>query len=189
MNIAGKPISIGGGSNIKSVQRGIFTPEPPMGGGEDNTVMINNFTIETVNPDNCVGIAYPIIGRSSLPDFKSTAFVYDNRIQILYPSCANIPSNMKIQWEVIEFDNVKSVQSGGLSPTSNPSNYNIQKVDLSKTLLFYSVLRQYNHTFVSSLGSVRFVSDNEIELNQPSAIFTTDPFKATQFSWHIVEFN
>lgn len=116
-----------GGSIIKSIQRG----EGTLGG------TTANITLSPVN----LGIAIPRVsyygafGGPNNDTVSATLTTITNLRLVRANSGEGAPV---YNWEVIEFNNVKSLQTGVVTLTSNVQNVAISSVDVNKTLVFPS---------------------------------------------------
>lgn len=120
----------GGGSNIKSIQRGSFV----FGYAETN----KKITISNVDlGKTIVRLHYHEIGVSNSNSQKVRVQLLSGT-QIEFNLEGTPTDNSTIYWEVIEFDNVKSLQRGSVIVDSPQVDMAINPVDIQKSLMFFS---------------------------------------------------
>jgi hypothetical protein len=161
-----------GGSNIKSIQRGTATI--PL----SNTS--TTVTIGAVDPTKSIVLVD--FGNNGL--WPITLDIYaelTNSTTINLTRYNSGDYTQTINWVVIEFNNVKSKQTG-LQSLSNSTEVtvNIANVDMSKALIFAS----YNssQSMDPEYLKTRFISSTQIGLTQiVSSIM--------KVAWQVIEFN
>lgn len=122
----------GGGSNIKSIQRGLYDMVSA------TQVTINIFPIDT--NASIVRITFNGTGKVIFLSRVLMSCKILNSTQIeLKRDSSNIYSAQPIYWEVIEFNNVKSIQNGSVAMDVNSKNIAINTVELSKSMMFYNI--------------------------------------------------
>lgn len=144
-------VNIGGGSNIKSIQRGMTSF---LSSENNKTIIINS-----VNPDNTICFVR----------MRTNGDVwYDMSIELLSSTQIKVSQYAEHQtdaiiWEVIEFNNIKSKQTGISLIEANAASITISSVNVGKTLIFatqkskttqdggYAKL-SYNLTSATTLG-------------------------------------
>lgn len=164
----------GGGSVIKSVQRGLTTTAAA---GTKQTITINpvdvskSIILMTIQSDN----VWPQILEVLAKIESSTTISFEHTYR---------DSNaVSISWEVVEFTKLKSLQKGDVAQVSFPDvNVTINAVNLNKTIAF--VTSKNADTNNSSLRTrVRASLTNSTTLN----IFTRNTNTQT-FHYQVVEF-
>lgn len=132
--LKGHGVGIGGGSNIKSIQRGEITPTPEL----EATININPVNIN----NSCILISY----SSSTVD---VSFIYlflwhgyfanSSQIKLRTDFPYGYGGYSKIYWQVIEFQKVKSIQRGSVVLNSTSVSRSITPVNMNKSILFFDV--------------------------------------------------
>ncbi|MFZ5352734.1 MAG: hypothetical protein ACOZCL_08425, partial [Bacillota bacterium] len=163
-------------SNIKSVQRGSYT----FGGAEDTAWV----TISAVNLSNAIikisiqNVAAGNTANNSLQvkgKFTSTTQIELKR------QYAGGSTYTKVFWEVIEFNNVKSLQSGDVAINTNPKTITISSVNTSKSVMFSSYLTTAGSTTAHIEVGYNLDSATQISFNCQAGDNTAH--------WFVVEFN
>lgn len=96
-------------------------------------------------------------------------------------STVNAPSSLGVQWEVIEFNNVKSLQSGTTSGSAN-NLISISEMNPNKSLLFFSFSMPSTNlepSYVQVRGRIQSSSQIQIQ----------NSFAAINTFWQVLEFN
>ena len=88
----------------------------------------------------------------------------------------------KVEWEVIEFNNIKSLQYGSVSINTSLTNTAISSVDIDKTLVFYS----FKSAYVGSSILALLVSSY---LTTATNLQSIIGFNTGTLYYYIVEFN
>ncbi|WP_294742017.1 hypothetical protein [uncultured Exiguobacterium sp.] len=164
------------GKTVKSIQRGSIAP-------------FNNTTVTTVTvPITAVDFSKSIIRISYNPVGTSgnTAAVYARLLETgnsfnLERYASTSVMSQTIYWEVIEFENVKSKQSGFNGVSSGAAT--ISAVDTSKCLLYFSQLNinSANTGFLASEFSSAVYLSNSTTLNFIGS-------STSLVGWQIIEF-
>lgn len=164
--------------NIKSIQSGeatniITASENITISSVDLAKSILHFSHTTYNANN--EARYNIAGK------------FNSATELNFTS-DEIPSiRKKIRWSVIEFNNVKSLQSGSLTHAGiadTEQTQAISNVNLDKSLLFFS----YRHnSAVSNYMAITGKFSNATTLTFYKDTYTT-PGTAT-IEWFVIEFN
>lgn len=160
------------GSNIKSIQRG--------------TATMNSTTVNVAISAVDLTKAVVIVNFASL-----NANITDSEVSIkaTLTSSTNLQlSNIVatygiivVSWTVIEFNNVKSLQSGSYTSTSTSDSITISSVNMAKSQLFYSS--------TSNNGNPSQYILLNCYLSNATTI-TISHYAATRvISWYLVEFN
>ena len=175
-------IGVGGGSNVKGVQRGIFS----FTSGEKT----KRIEISSVDLDRSVVLVhYAKLGSQPSRDQKVRAqLVSDTEIEFNIEGDAYTNT---IAWDVIEFNNVKSLQRGTLvakftNITSRADLY-IQPVNIQKSMVFFSNTTNY----ISSQSAVYQRNVRYSFMNSSCIGFYQDEFDTITkvIDWQVVEFN
>jgi hypothetical protein len=169
-------------SNVKSIQRGrVIIPSgggvPSGGGGYYTDIYISSvdktksIVLLTFVSDNTQ--ASNLLVQGSLLTPTSVRFTY-------YSS----PTNpIVVDWQVIEFDNVKSLQTGTLRSTTTLSYGQINPVKLSKSILFFSYCLNSQLTDTHyALITGYFYSNTQLAFERKSA-------HVADIAWQVVEFD
>lgn len=169
---------VNGMSNIKSIQRGILV--------WSDTSITKNITISGIDINKSVA-------RITFNNYSSTtADKGCFAINITSPTTVTIKriiglaltSNTIISWEVLEFNNVKSKQSGtvSLSSSSSENIVAVSQMDPNKSSLFVSITNSAgNDTAASYTSSARIISATQLG-------FFTGNVSSTVY-WQLIEFN
>jgi len=119
-----------GGSNIKSIQRGSAT----IVNGQVKLAI----TITEVNQSNSI-VRVTHIGTSAEPRISLIRVTFLSNTQIEIEKNSSATPNDLIYWEVVEFNNVKSKQTGSVTLSSTSVvNTTVTSVVLGKSMVFYS---------------------------------------------------
>lgn len=170
-------VSGSGGSNIKSTQRGVASYT-------GRTIL--DITISSVD------LTKSIVKVSQIHGFDTAAKVMikaeltsPTNLQLTTVTADGGASTITIDWEVIEFNNVKSLQRGSVSSsTTSETVVTISAIDPNKSIIFFS----YKHTnAVSTDVSQTFLSAGRI-INSTS-IGLWNKKAGADFHWQVIEFN
>jgi hypothetical protein len=119
----------GGGSNIKSIQRGNFSI--------DSFTLTANIPITSVDPNKSVVRILFNNASTNASQIQLTGELTSATNVLLTKNSTGTASS--VDWEVIEFNNVKSMQKGFATITSGSQNVSISPIVLAKTLIFSSI--------------------------------------------------
>lgn len=169
-----------GGNVIKSIQTGIFN-------FEENDI-VRNITVDSVNHEKSIVLISTFVdssGFNQISRMLSAEIVSDTNIEIKRGSTSNRSNPILVSWQLIEFDDVKSMQKGiGVRDGSGKTIITIDSVDIAKSLIFYTYHMTLGGTGdVSSTyfdSRVRIISDTEIGVTTPSTF--------EEVYWQVVEF-
>jgi len=169
----------GGEPNVKSIQRGY----------RDLTgTSTHNITITSVDLNKSIVRIYAVPSASSSFTTNTMAkarLTSSTNIEIVI---GNYDKPPRIYWEVIEFNNVKSLQKGaytlvnpdGTSPLFG-SSVNVSTVDINKSMLFFSF-------FTSNSGAIAtFLSGTVLTSNLISFVCSW-PNSTYNIEWQLIEF-
>lgn len=170
--LKGHGIGVGGGNNIKSIQRGTTTI----------TKIPTDITINAVKPENCI----------ILLSYKRNAYIEThvllfhgeivnaNTLRILnsYTSADEI-----VSWQVIEFDKIKSSQKGVVNATTMTASVTITSINPAKSLLIF------DHTTTYATTELRYVFvEGHIE-NSTTLSFSQTIDMQRNIYYNIIEFD
>ena len=170
-----------GGSNIKSYQSGVFTL----------STLTGNITIASVGTSKSIVITRAVYSNntgdvatfeisSSLSSSTNIALTRYN------PAPVSVPTVL-IYWEVIEFNNVKSKQTGTMSVSSNSSEstQTISNVNPIKCLAFAtrSVDTNLSPNQGQHMFGIKVASSTSIAIRQQISGVTCS------YEWQVIEFN
>lgn len=177
-------IGIGGGSNIKSIQRGEFQLSSP----QSQSITIS--AIDTTKSILKFTVSYPNSGQSSMqPQYSAFRGEITNSTTISFTRGVNTSAAyVVISWEVIEFNNVKSLQSGNLSYSTNAAEsiVTVNSINTSKALLFFSFSTNNSDNDASgALLKGRIISNTSIGFVQNCLTGG----RSVAISWRLIEFN
>lgn len=166
-----------GGSNIKSIQRGVATY---------NATTWMDITINPVDLTKAVVVLPYTSANGNSPSIACFSAVFMNSTTIRISSYASTTDS--IDWLVIEFNNVKSLQNGSYNWSTGTgvlinNSVTIANVDISKSLIFVS------HVCSSTTGGVygyytctpTFTNSTTINLKKFDIAGT--------IKWQVVEFS
>ena len=163
------------GSNIKSIQ----IIEGQMNAG------LNTYTIpiSPINPSNSIAIFDLSQVTQNVNELLAIEITNSTTIT-LSTSGTNLTSNNKFCIKVIEFNNVKSKQTGSVVPSANPTNVTISSVNPNKCLAVAYGTSTYSSTV---LGSIYFYVLVSTATNLKFAFQSYGNFN--NLKWQVIEFN
>ena len=166
----GIDLGLGGGSNIKSIQRGEVTQ---VGSSTDVTISAVDLTkavLYITTRANAITYA---------PDSAAVKGKITTATNLNFSTYSATP-HVVISWVVVEYENVKSLQKGdvvGIGPTVN-----ISAVDITKSLIIHSARVNYaTNDSTAMITSSKFNSATQISLQNVN--FSCD------YHWQVIEFN
>jgi hypothetical protein len=165
----------GGGIRIKSIQRGVTN--------FDGTVLTVSTTLTTpVILANSIVRIIALAGGSDTASTSTANIEFENASTVKMTKSSAI-NQLLVYWEVIEFENVKSKQSGKTF-TGNGLTVTINSVDVNKSLVFSSLRNDANFG-----GSVR--ADSGFVLTSPTQLTFRTSYSSgnTEATWQVIEFN
>lgn len=175
--LKGHGIGVGGGSNIKSVQRGIVS---------SGTSAPANITISPVDINNSIVLVYDT--------YYGNPATY-NKLQIKVRGRLTATNTITFEveaggngwqtaWQVIEFKNIKSLQKGTASVGNGTVTLaTISPVDLTKAIVFFS--HTTNDTQPEPVDIIL-----SVYLLDAQTLKCCGFYGATKtINWHVVEFN
>ncbi len=163
----------GGGSNIKSIQRGSHVLYNVIGqtitiGEVDLTKSIVKITVHA----DTISYAGPVNRAVKAKLISSTGLNFSVN--------SAAPVNTYIEWEVIEFNNVKSIQKGDVALSANAlKSVTVSPIETSKSVLFISHTSSTTDG-VGYLVSGKVTSPTNIDLRCMSV---------SNVYWQLIEFN
>jgi hypothetical protein len=171
----GLDLGVGGGSNIKSSQRGELT----LGALTTTT----DVTISTVDlTKSIVKISVQSPNNVNLNQWTCYATLTSpTNLQFVIPTASGTTG--LVSWEVIEFNNVKSLQSGLTSMTSLTMNVTISAVNLNKSILFFS-----NNSNATLIATHYFTLEGLLTAST-NIKFSTLFANVITAKWYVIEFN
>lgn len=174
------------GGGVKSVQRGYLNEQL-------SSVLSKNITISAVNPDNTIVLIdnYGDTSNAFSRAFKTIELVNDVTIKI---ESGEYYAALYDNWQVLEFDKLKSKQSGvvQLNQLETSKDISLKKVDLSKIGVFFSWTTNSSRTSTGSNDSIashmpRLVVANDSTLTISRQKLYT-PLGTITLRWQVVEF-
>jgi len=165
----------GGGGGIKSIQHGIIS----------TAYQSDTVTISSVNPQNSVVLIeqyYPINVSYPFKLFYMAGVANETTISFSRHSGLD---NSYIRWTVIEFENVKSKQTGTTLVPPDGRNVAISEVNISKSMLVCSaqasstnqkIDEMFFRSYLSSSTNIKFERDAE-------------GYYGIHVRWQLIEFN
>lgn len=166
-----------GGSNIKSIQRGTFL----WGTQLTNTIAIN--AIIANNSIIIVGSGTTAAAGADSTVTSTSGTIIDNSSIKLDRFVATALSTLTVSWCVIEFNNVKSKQSGSQTYTgwTETTGITIATINPLKSLVFYSFYSKESGTNIGSLSLHAYIdSPTHVQIY---------PYGAKNLTWQVIEFN
>jgi hypothetical protein len=167
-----------GGNNIKSMQSGTAT----LGSG----VATLTVPISEVNLSRAVVILTMNANTGTTPaEIMVRAMISDSTtVQLDRSSGGN---SVTVNWQVIEFNNVKSLQKGTFGVGSTQGIANISPVVFAKTMYFWSY---WNNSTTVTAGSYHLGFDTSKVTSNNQIIFKPIDTSGTKsVHWQVVEFN
>lgn len=164
-----------GGSNIKSIQRGskIMT-------SNSNTVTISSIDLTKAIPK------ITLIGKGGTSNPAAcyvSAKITDETTLTLEMGGWDTTYAPTVEWEVVEFNNVKSLQKGSQAISAATTNVTITSINMLKSTLFYS----YKTTSATlsnmsaAMGGGRINTATQLTFTQ----LNTDD---KTIEWYVIEF-
>lgn len=171
-------IPTGGGSNIKSMQRGF--------GQIAANVVINNIPISAVDLTKAVVMIWQSAPTNLGPAYTlvRAKLTSETNLEISRELTSTTASG-SFNWQVVEFNNAKSLQKGDYQFTGN-GTVTISAVDLNKTLLFVSATSTSDGTGTNAMEAPFFLLKQELI---SSTQFTLTRSSTNKSHWQVVEFN
>lgn len=170
----------GGGSNIKSIQRGTATIANASASSPIIAIASVDLTksIVRIQTSSASGQI-----NSPADDIAEIHFLNNSQIQV---SRVGINGALPFDWEVIEFNNVKSLQSGNTSYLSKTTlDIVISTIDTAKSMLFYS--SKPATTVTNTKNNLRGTIKTSTTINFASS--AQDTVYAQTIYWQVIEFN
>lgn len=166
----------GGGSNVKSIQRG--------------TTTVNELEKEVPIEPVDITKSVVILSEKSHPNGGYVAetctmgSLSDSTTLELNVGLVNANRHPTVEWQVIEFDNIKSLQSGILTTTLATDARAITSVNPLKTLVLFSHMTNYPDALHAwhALCTLKLASATHITFQQYAAIHA-------KVAWFVIEFN
>ena len=168
----------GGGSNIKSIQRGSVTP------WNNTTQTIANITINVVDISKSILLIRPNYrGTYGFDDVTSGLLTTSTNLQLIRSSKLNAVASV-IYWEVIEFNNVKSLQKGYVNTAGGLTarNETIPEVNVEKSTIFTSQI----NSLVNSTTHKQSICG--ADLTTPTNLALYSDRTDTTVYWQVIEF-
>ena len=167
----------GTAGNIKSIQRGSYALSSTSG-----TVSITAVNLSQA----IVKISYyPGAGQTGNANAANITATLTSTTQVTFNKVVGTGS-VEIDWEVIEFDNVKSLQTGSVDLNSVASvNVSITSVNTSKSILFFSFTNNMN----TAVASYWFLKGKIASATQLTFAMTAANSPSIVASWQVIEFN
>lgn len=135
-NPQGIDIGIGGGSNIKSIQKGTFSI---------NSASPYTVSIAAVDMTKSI-LLFNHTNKNGVGGNEIVMGKILNSTQLEF-TCYTTNVYADVSWTVIEFNNVKSIQRGDITTTTGSFSQAITAVDLNKSILIVS--SKYNMASIS----------------------------------------
>lgn len=168
-----------GGSNVKSIQRGTVSFA--------STDLTKNITINSIDiTKSIVLITSVAYGAYSFMELFKSSIVDATTINISRAVASN-QEYSKIVWQVIEFNNVKTLQKGDASFTSGQTKtVTISTIDTAKSMLVFSFSANNNGYSYPH----KMIIAGEIS-SATQLIFTASEAINNSYNihWQVIEFN
>jgi hypothetical protein len=167
-----------GGAVIKSIQRGTFTM----------TGVADSITISEVDLGSSVVLLTFVSPSANSPNKMIVKGELTTSTNLnLEVNADPLGDDSKVQWTVVEFNNVKSLQTGQytLQNDNIEETVAISEIDTNKALLFVSF--NSNYANISSNGVAAFALSSRI-VSTTSIGFEVD-LSNSIINWQVVEFN
>lgn len=169
----------GGGSNIRSVQRGTVTFSTT---DVTKTISINNVDLTKA----IVLIEFSYTNTPAYAYYGGVSGVLSGATELLlsrFTPVTGTRATLKVSWQVIEFNNVKSLQKGSLTTAFNGTAYSvtINSVDVAKSILFFN--------YTNDTGNTLFYGEHlEGSIADSTTINFYQLANAKTIKWQVVEF-
>jgi hypothetical protein len=178
-NLLGSSIFGRSGKVIKSIQSGTFTLD-----GADTTDTQAITTVDTSKAILLVNMR-PNSNNSKIIEYFVRASLSANSILFVRDrDCISV----YIDWQVIEFNNVKSVQRGTVSDATIPIQVTISTIDVDKSI---AILNGFSCSFAAGDGEYFEEMGCGITINNSTQIEITLGMPVDRdrvFSWEVIEF-
>ena len=170
---------IGGGSNIKSIQSGVFTM----------SAISNDIPISPIDITKSIIIISVINPFATSPNkmLVQGQIISTTAIRIGTKIDATASYYPTVNWQVIEFENVKSLQKGDYfpSPVGSEVAIAVSNININKSLLIVT----WKHSSTTTSGSaVRAFSLGTRIIDETSIGFNAN-LSGTYTHWQLIEFN
>lgn len=166
-----------GGSNIKSIQRGMYNVT-------DTTTTID-ISIANVDLTKSVPtISFDASYGNQMADLWKCELTSSTNLRIT--RIGLIATNIFVSWEVIEYNNVKSLQSGLCAANAYPFSVSISNIDTSKSKLFYSFTNSYNNSDTEQYCFVSGFIKNSTLIEFRGYMANINQYN---IQWYVIEFN
>lgn len=163
-----------GGSNVKSIQRGEYSVQT-----NDTTI---NISISEVDLDCAIARFMGVTNGYGSPD------------KDLFTAKLTSPTNLRltrggsgytatVAWEIVEFNNVKSVQRGSITASST-LNISIGAVDIAKSLVIFDAYTTGTSASLFGESTRQVVLTSSTNLRILSHITST----LSTLEWKVIEF-
>lgn len=164
----------GGGSNIKSIQRGV----------NSCTSISQTVTISAIDvTKSIVNISYSCSGNNALRNLLPKV-VITNSTTLTITFNISPGYEVYVSWEVIEFNNVKNLQTGLVNmPNATPLTVNISAVNLAKSMLYFT------NNSVSATSTANYVTMRGLIATGTTLTFNQGDTISRDIAWQVVEFN
>ena len=160
----------GGGSNVKSVQRGSILMD----------ATTKNITISSVDLQKSVVIVNTVSAESTIDKILVSGSI--TSATNLRLTIGAISTTTYVYWQVIEFNNVKTLQTGTTTLTSATTTVNISNVNMTKSIIFSSFKSTNAQT--ASLGNQTAYIDSTTTIVLKDANYIT----GKSAIWYVIEF-
>lgn len=169
-------VGVGGGSNIKSIQRGV--------------VVFNNLndevTISKVDLDKSIVIIKNKENDSYYLGCLLNGGYLESPTKLKLYRDVSANNRADVYWEVVEFNNVKSIQQGVITPTTNNFNIPISVVNPKNSLVFLQQTVSSNairsDTYYAAYWTTHTLNSTDLIIHWGSNRFFN-------FRWQVIEFN
>lgn len=173
-------IGVGSGSNIKSIQRGVV---------DSGNITSSGFAINISKIDitkSIIRVTYRN-NNTDMQDLIRGEITSETQIKLFNGKLSGTATGRSIHWEVIEFNNVRSLQKGTyttLNPDFTDESISISSIDISKSVIFDSF------SSTNSSASYYMQSKGAIILNNTTISIIKHDFNGlSTHHWQVIEFN
>jgi len=162
--------------NVKSVQRGTTLLS-----GSTNFIDV---TITSVDTTKSIALISARQNTSGSPNRTAVRVTIRNSTTIRLETLSTVgPYDVEIEWQVVEFVGVKSIQSGTGSGATSEITFTISPVDLNKSIIFSSHATNSTSSNDPLIIQCQLVNSTTVRYRQRS------DFTATLYvNWFVVEF-
>lgn len=170
------------GDTIKSIQKLIVQPW-----ATTSAVTTKDITISKVNPLNTIVLLnYQLNTAGANYQRPAVVLVNETTVRLLRNESAGVSLNTEVYIQIIEFESIKSKQTGSFTTTTDTS-ITISKVNSSKSIVFHTAICENpNNDGAFYIDILKFASDTTLAYK--NSLASTGTYNKT-VHWQVIEFN